>query len=334
MPPPLPRGGLGIPQSFASSPEAPLPGELSGASPTERLYEGQPDREALAKLNLSVIAYAMPPPLPRGGLGIPQSLASSPEAPLSGATATTAASGGNRESLLGPRPAGCKRQRSRRWVPQPGLGERSETERLDEGQPDREALAGLNLSVTADAVPPPLPRGGLGIPQSLASSPEAPLLGELSAKQTERLDEGQPDREALAELNLSVTADAVPPPLPRGGLGIPQSLASSPEAPLLGELSAKQTERLDEGQPDREALAELNLSVTADAVPPPLPRGGLGIPQSFASSPEAPLPGELSNEVRLRGCTKDSLTGKPLTFGHSETGDAVCLYTTCPMTAA
>ena len=39
-----------------------------------------------------------------------------------GATATTAASGGNREELLGPRPAGCKRQRSRRWEPQPGLG--------------------------------------------------------------------------------------------------------------------------------------------------------------------------------------------------------------------
>ena len=39
-----------------------------------------------------------------------------------GATATTAASGGNREELLGQRPAGCKRQRSRRWVPQPDLG--------------------------------------------------------------------------------------------------------------------------------------------------------------------------------------------------------------------
>ena len=39
-----------------------------------------------------------------------------------GATATTAASGGNREELLGQRPAGCKRQRSKRWVPQPGLG--------------------------------------------------------------------------------------------------------------------------------------------------------------------------------------------------------------------
>ena len=50
---------------------------------------------------------------------------SPPEAPLLGATATTAASGGNREELLGPRPAGCERQRSRRWEPQPGLVERS-----------------------------------------------------------------------------------------------------------------------------------------------------------------------------------------------------------------
>ena len=70
----------------------------------------------------------------------------------------------------------------------------------------RNASAGLNLSVTADAVPPPLTRGGFGIPQSFASSPEAPLPGELSAKQTERLDEGRPGREAFAGLNLSVTA--------------------------------------------------------------------------------------------------------------------------------
>ena len=39
-------------------------------------------------------------------------------------------------------------------------------------------------------------------------------------------------------------ACGVPPPLSRGGLGISKSLISSPEAPLLGELSAKQTERL------------------------------------------------------------------------------------------
>ena len=40
------------------------------------------------------------------------------------ATATTAASGGYREELLGQRPAGCERQRSRRWEPQPVLAKR------------------------------------------------------------------------------------------------------------------------------------------------------------------------------------------------------------------
>ena len=52
------------------------------------------------------------------GLALSVSLCS-PALPL-GATATTAASGGNREELLGQRPAGCERQRSRRWEPQPG----------------------------------------------------------------------------------------------------------------------------------------------------------------------------------------------------------------------
>ena len=33
-------------------------------------------------------------------------------------------------------------------------------------------------------------------------------------------------------------------------------------------------------------------------------RGGFGIAENFSSSPEAPLLGELSNGVRLRGCTK------------------------------
>ena len=37
------------------------------------------------------------------------------------AAEATAASGGNRESRLGQRPAGCKRERSRRWEPQPVL---------------------------------------------------------------------------------------------------------------------------------------------------------------------------------------------------------------------
>ena len=212
-------------------------------------------RNASAGLNLSVTADAVPPPLTRGGFGIPQSFASSPEAPLPGATATTAASGGNREELLGPRPAGCKRQRSRRWEPQPGLVERSETERLDKGQPDREAFAGLNLSVTADAVPPPLTRGGFGIPESLASSPEAPLLG---ATATTAASGG--NREELLG------------PRPAGC----KRQRSRRWEPQPGLVERSETERLDEGQPDR----------------------------------------------------------KPLTFGHSETGDAVCLYIICPMTAA
>ena len=42
----------------------------------------------------------------------------------------------------------------------------------------------------------------------------------------------------------------MPPPLSRGGLGIPESFTSSPEAPLHGELAAKQTERLYEVRPD------------------------------------------------------------------------------------
>ena len=61
-------------------------------------------------------------PLPLVGepLAKPFTLRGLPKPPLLGATATTAASGGNREELLGPRPAGCERQRSRRWEPQPG----------------------------------------------------------------------------------------------------------------------------------------------------------------------------------------------------------------------
>ena len=61
-------------------------------------------------------------PLPLVGepLAKPFTLRGLPKPLLLGATATTAASGGNREELLGPRPAGCERQRSRRWEPQPG----------------------------------------------------------------------------------------------------------------------------------------------------------------------------------------------------------------------
>ena len=59
-------------------------------------------------------------PLVGEPLAKPFTLRGLPKPLLLGATATTAASGGNREELLGPRPAGCERQRSRRWEPQPG----------------------------------------------------------------------------------------------------------------------------------------------------------------------------------------------------------------------
>ena len=234
-------------------------------------------------------------------------------------------------------------------------------------------------------MPPPLPRGGLGIPQSFAFSPEAPLLGELSAKQTERLDEGQPDREAFAKLNLSVIAYAMPPPLPRGGLGIPQSFASSPEAPLL-----RNEVRL-RGCTKDSLTGKLLLNSTSPSrlTPCHLPYRGeaLAFRKALPLRQRLPYQGSCLRS-RLRGCTKDSLTGKlllnstspsrlrratsptegrlwhsakpcllargsptkerseterldegqpdrkPLTFGHSETGDAVCLYIICPMTAA
>ena len=63
-------------------------------------------------------------PLVGEPLAKPFTLRGLPKPPLLGATATTAASGGNREELLGPRPAGCERQRSRRWEPQPGQWQR------------------------------------------------------------------------------------------------------------------------------------------------------------------------------------------------------------------
>ena len=54
-------------------------------------------------------------------------------------------------------------------------------------------LMWLNLSVTADAVPPPLSRGGFGIPENFISSPEAPLgRGAVERSETERLRQAEP----------------------------------------------------------------------------------------------------------------------------------------------
>ena len=76
-------------------------------------------RAGPSSYNLSV-SLRSTAPLVGEPLAKPFTLRGLPKPPLLGATATTAASGGNREELLGPRPAGCERQRSRRWEPQPG----------------------------------------------------------------------------------------------------------------------------------------------------------------------------------------------------------------------
>ena len=67
-------------------------------------------------------------------------------------------------------------------------------------KPDRKAFAGLNLSVSADALPPPLPRGDFGIPQSFPSQFKvflsargSPTRGAVERSETERLYEGEPD---------------------------------------------------------------------------------------------------------------------------------------------
>ena len=114
---------------LTDSPEAPLLGELANEVRLRGCTKTEPDREPL--LDSTSPSRLTPCHLPYRGeaLAVPAKWTVSPEALPLGATASTAASGGNREELLGPRPAGCERQRSRRWEPQPGLGERSETER-------------------------------------------------------------------------------------------------------------------------------------------------------------------------------------------------------------
>ena len=91
-----------------------------------------------------------------------------------GATATTAASGGNREELLGPRPAGCERQRSRRWEPQPGqwhceaMTERASPARKSRRRSDRQALC------QSDTIAAPVILGQQPCPLSRACARQLP----------------------------------------------------------------------------------------------------------------------------------------------------------------
>ena len=104
------RGASGETVHFAGTAKAsPTRGGGSASALTERLYKGKPALCSKAR-----------PFAPCRASGIQWKVTRPAKGSPFGATATTAASGGNREELLGQRPAGCERQRSRRWVPQPG----------------------------------------------------------------------------------------------------------------------------------------------------------------------------------------------------------------------
>ena len=114
--PPKPGRGSQQPPSQPDGPDVQLPPpEVPQPRPDCGIqYPGQ------VVLHTTSQSASQTAPLVGEPLAKRQSFAECQGLPSVGATATTAASGGNREELLGPRPAGCKRQRSRRWVPQPG----------------------------------------------------------------------------------------------------------------------------------------------------------------------------------------------------------------------
>ena len=114
------RGGLGIAGSSSSSPEAPLLGELSNEVRLRGCTKTGLPSVARPALLRHIAPQASSSELP----GLPRAL-------LLGATTTTAASGGSRESLLGPRPARRKRSAADAGCRNPGSG----TEGDGEGKP-------------------------------------------------------------------------------------------------------------------------------------------------------------------------------------------------------
>ena len=114
------RGASGEEAKLSGMPKPPLGrGGGSASALTERLSPAVAHGQALLRTT-SQSGLRPPAPLVGEPLAKRQSFPVCQSLPSVGATATTAASGGNREELLGQRPAGCKRQRSRRWEPQPG----------------------------------------------------------------------------------------------------------------------------------------------------------------------------------------------------------------------
>ena len=127
----------------------------AGRPRPDRAQKGGPCYRGQARLRTTSQSASQTAPLVGEPLAKPFTLRGLPKPPLLGATATTAASGGNREELLGPRPAGCERQRSRRWEPQPGQWHRASDD--GEGKPvSREPPCSDKLSLwQSDAIAAP-----------------------------------------------------------------------------------------------------------------------------------------------------------------------------------
>ena len=191
---------------------------------------------------------------PKGGFFAPSGL---PKPLPLGATATTAASGGNREELLGPRPAGCERQRSRRWEPQPGQWHG--VSRDGEGKPDTkeplrsdgQALCQNDTiaaqSCLAAALPsqsglrPPAPPKGEPLAGRLTSywTPEARYGAKGRALLTGTAASGQRTLSSCHWPRQRSTTAHETNKLCSSSVGLPDT----PVAPPLGELSPKVTER-------------------------------------------------------------------------------------------
>ena len=117
---PLVGEPLAKPFTLRGLPRPPLGrGGGSASALTERLSPAAAHGQALLRPT-SQSGLRPPTPLVGEPLAKRRSFPVCQGLPSVGATATTAASGGNREELLGQWPAGCERQRSKRWEPQPG----------------------------------------------------------------------------------------------------------------------------------------------------------------------------------------------------------------------
>ena len=87
------------------------------------------------ELNLSVTADAVPPPLPRGGFGSPRKVNGFARGSPTRGNGDDRRQWRKQGGAVGAAASKTQAERGGCWEPQPGLVERSETERLYEGKP-------------------------------------------------------------------------------------------------------------------------------------------------------------------------------------------------------